>query len=141
MNLPNLDPETWCFLTGYCRAGLSLIEDLLVNKQHEGALKATEKIIKYVNSTLGLAVKSRLEKIALENKKHEERVGLLALVDLLVGTSMYMVIETENTINHIERLSPTCKDRGAYRWIAEAKPKSKVVIDGHDMFPRLYFSF
>ena len=56
-------------------------------------------------------------------------------------------METDYTIHYFERLMPTCRDRGRWKWIAETKPEaygnkeaSHCHIDHQDLFPRLYFS-
>ena len=62
----------------------------------------------------------------------------------------YIVVETKYTTHHIERLMPTAKDRGRYKWIAEMKVEAwddaersdearRSHIDAGDLFPRLYF--
>lgn len=64
---------------------------------------------------------------------------------------MYIVIETLYTAHHLERLMPTCRDRGRWKWIGESKTEywegleknvpeaRKSHIDRGDMFPRFYF--
>ncbi len=62
----------------------------------------------------------------------------------------YIVIHTKFTTHHLEKLMPTCKDRGAWKWIGETKHEAfdemgrggeagLSHIDRGDMFPRLYF--
>ncbi|HMG68277.1 MAG TPA: hypothetical protein VK588_11350 [Chitinophagaceae bacterium] len=74
----------------------------------------------------------------------------LEVVSRLLNNNFYIVIETEYTKHHIERLMPTCKDRGRFKWIAETKGEAYGAkglkkearfshIDNADLFPRLYF--
>lgn len=49
-------------------------------------------------------------------------------------------IQTENLNNYIEKLMPTCSDRGNYKYIAETRDFKKLHIDDSDCFPRYYFS-
>jgi hypothetical protein len=69
---------------------------------------------------------------------------------LLYTTIKYMVVDTKYITHHVEKLLPTCRDRGSVKWIAESNmrywqevdtvPESRLShIDGGDMFPRLYF--
>lgn len=51
----------------------------------------------------------------------------------------YIVLESKNTRHHLEILSPSCSDRGIYKWIAESKDSRIITVDDHDMFPRYYF--
>jgi hypothetical protein len=62
----------------------------------------------------------------------------------------YIVIHTKFTTHHLEKLMPTCHDRGKWKWIAETKPEAfeemdnneesrKSHVDRNDLFPRLYF--
>ena len=68
----------------------------------------------------------------------------------------YIVAETNYTRHHIERLMPTCKDRGKWKWSPEpsfpnvhyktdedakrhVEESLRSNIDGADLFPRLYF--
>lgn len=60
----------------------------------------------------------------------------------------YITIETQCTIHHLERLMPTCRDRGRWKWLAETKADifdsdneewQRSNIDHADCFPRLYF--
>lgn len=64
--------------------------------------------------------------------------------------AMYITIETKYTMHHLEKLMPTVRDRGRWKWIGETKVDAFNVmdkddeavrshIDGHDLFPRLYF--
>lgn len=63
----------------------------------------------------------------------------------------YFIVETKWTINHFEKLLPSCRDRGKWKWIAETKCTAfnnqdddpeiqRSFIDHQDMFPRLYFT-
>lgn len=67
-------------------------------------------------------------------------------------TSSYIVIETANTLHHIERLSTSVADRGRYKWSAEMKASAYVEvalnlsdeakrshIDEADCFPRYFY--
>lgn len=65
-------------------------------------------------------------------------------------SARYIVIKTKYTTHHIERLMPTCKDRGRWKWIAETDMEAFEEmekndearlshIDRADLFPRLYF--
>jgi predicted class III extradiol MEMO1 family dioxygenase len=69
---------------------------------------------------------------------------------LLESQQLYIVVQTEFTEHHIERLSKN-SDRGHIKWIAETRliawdkmknsPEARRShIDGADMFPRLYFN-
>jgi hypothetical protein len=62
----------------------------------------------------------------------------------------YIVVKTKYTTNHIEKLMPTCSDRGRWKWIAETnydafdkmrddEEAQNSHIDGADCFPRFYF--
>jgi hypothetical protein len=62
----------------------------------------------------------------------------------------YLVVETDYTTNHFEKLLGSCSDRGSFKWIAETNmtayeenmqdPRAhKAKINGSDLFPRLYF--
>ncbi len=65
-------------------------------------------------------------------------------------SARYIVVKTKYTTHHIERLMPTCKDRGKWKWIAETNTEAYREmekndearlshIDRADLFPRLYF--
>jgi|GEM_PF-3013186 hypothetical protein len=62
----------------------------------------------------------------------------------------YIVVETDFTINHFEKLLASCSDRGSFKWIAETKvcayeaastcESARLAhIDECDYFPRAYF--
>lgn len=65
--------------------------------------------------------------------------------------AIYVTIETKFTIHHLEKLMPTVRERGRWKWIAETKVSAfeamdknndeavRSHIDGADLFPRLYF--
>ena len=63
-------------------------------------------------------------------------------------TFSYIVLETVNTLHHIERLSTSVADRGRYKWSAEMKASALLElndearrshIDGADCFPRYFY--
>jgi hypothetical protein len=65
-------------------------------------------------------------------------------------STYYIVIKTKFTTHHLEKLMPTCKDRGKWKWIAETNHEAFEEmgrdgearlshVDGGDLFPRLYF--
>lgn len=68
----------------------------------------------------------------------------------------YITFETKFVIHHIEKLMPTARDRGRWKWIAEMKPAywdaltekqskedyeeaQRSHIDDKDLFPRFMF--
>jgi hypothetical protein len=81
----------------------------------------------------------------IENTTHKE-----ILMGLLRSQKYYIVINTKFTINHIEKLSGSVRDRGRWKWISENNLdyyKSLTIpeaqrshIDNGDLFPRLYFN-
>jgi len=51
----------------------------------------------------------------------------------------YVSIKMANGMVTIERVMPTCFDRGNYIVKASSRDNHKLYIDGADMFPRYYF--
>ncbi len=85
-------------------------------------------------------------------REEVDQVVYYAVLKSLMATfsARYIVIKTKYTIHHIERLMPTCKDRGKWKWIAETNTAAfkdmedyaearQSLIDNGDLFPRLYF--
>jgi hypothetical protein len=77
---------------------------------------------------------------------------MVEILKNLLQTQIYIVITTKYTIHHIEKLSPSCKDRGKWKWIAEPIQPNQYEnqqideearlshIDQSDLFPRLFFN-
>jgi hypothetical protein len=81
---------------------------------------------------------------------HENCQGLEVCAHLMnTHTIFYIVIKTQYTTHHIERLNASCRDRGRWKWHGEINHDAyergsrgevdRSHIDGADLFPRIYF--